>query len=135
VLLLARALSLPTGALREGSSGEGEVRALPLTEALLESEALPPPLLSEGCREALGTRGVALGDALLQPLPLPTREALALALPLPAMVYDLPANGQRLIQRAHGYHSTVLRGQITFEDGVATGALPGQLVRGQQRAR
>jgi hypothetical protein len=57
------------------------------------------------------------------------------ALPLPAMVYDLPANGQRLIQRAHGYHSTVLRGQITFEDGVATGALPGQLVRGQQRAR
>jgi N-acyl-D-aspartate/D-glutamate deacylase len=59
----------------------------------------------------------------------------ALALPLPAMVYDLPANGQRLIQRAHGYHSTVLRGQITFEDGVATGALPGQLVRGQQRAR
>lgn len=59
----------------------------------------------------------------------------ALALPLPAMVYDLPANGQRLIQRAHGYHSTVLRGQVTFEDGVATGALPGQLVRGQQRAR
>jgi N-acyl-D-aspartate/D-glutamate deacylase len=51
------------------------------------------------------------------------------------MVYDLPANGQRLIQRAHGYHSTVLRGQVTFEDGVATGALPGQLVRGQQRAR
>ena len=58
-----------------------------------------------------------------------------LALPAPAMVYDLPANGQRLIQRAQGYHTTVLRGQVTFENGVATGALPGQLVRGRQAAR
>jgi N-acyl-D-aspartate/D-glutamate deacylase len=49
--------------------------------------------------------------------------------------YDLPANGQRLIQRAQGYHTTVLRGQVTFENGVATGALPGQLVRGRQAAR
>ena len=58
-----------------------------------------------------------------------------LALPVPAMVYDLPANGQRLIQRASGYHTTLLRGQVTFEAGEATGALPGQLVRGRQAAR
>ena len=56
-----------------------------------------------------------------------------LALPEPRMVYDLPANGQRLIQRANGYHATLLRGQVTFEEGEATGVLPGQLVRGRQR--
>ncbi len=57
-----------------------------------------------------------------------------LALVAPEMVYDLPASGQRLIQRARGYHTTMLRGQVTFEDGRESGALPGRLVRGQQRA-
>ena len=56
-----------------------------------------------------------------------------LALPAPQMVYDLPAAGQRLIQRATGYHATLLRGQVTFEEGETTGALPGKLVRGAQR--
>lgn len=55
-----------------------------------------------------------------------------LALPSPEMVYDLPAAGQRLIQRASGYHTTLLRGAVTFEKGEATGNLPGQLVRGPQ---
>ena len=54
-----------------------------------------------------------------------------LALPMPEMVYDLPANGQRLIQRATGYRMTMLRGEVTFENGEATGALPGGLVRGR----
>jgi N-acyl-D-aspartate/D-glutamate deacylase len=58
----------------------------------------------------------------------------ALALEIPAMVSDLPANGQRLIQRARGYHTTLLRGQVTFEDGNATGNLPGRLVRGAASA-
>lgn len=58
----------------------------------------------------------------------------ALALPAPEMVYDLPADGQRLIQRASGYHTTLLRGEVTFSNGEATGALPGQLVRGRQPA-
>ncbi len=58
-----------------------------------------------------------------------------LSLPVPEMVYDLPASGQRLIQHARGYHTTVLRGQVTFEDGQATGNLPGRLIRGPQRSR
>ena len=58
----------------------------------------------------------------------------ALALPAPEMVYDLPASGQRLIQRADGYVATMLRGAITFEHGESTGALPGRLVRGRQAA-
>lgn len=58
-----------------------------------------------------------------------------LALPSPEMVYDLPAAGQRLIQRAVGYHTTMLRGQVTFQNGESSGALPGRLVRGAQRPR
>ena len=50
-------------------------------------------------------------------------------LPLPEMVYDLPASGQRLIQKAHGYELTLVNGEVTFESGSHTGALPGKLVR------
>ena len=50
----------------------------------------------------------------------------------PRMVRDLPANGPRLIQRANGYVATLCAGQVTFEEGEHTGALPGRLVRGPQ---
>jgi N-acyl-D-aspartate/D-glutamate deacylase len=56
----------------------------------------------------------------------------ALRLHEPEMVYDLPAGGRRLIQRADGYVATVKRGQIIAQDGEMTGALPGRLVRGPQ---
>jgi N-acyl-D-aspartate/D-glutamate deacylase len=52
----------------------------------------------------------------------------------PEMVYDLPADAGRLVQRARGYVATVKRGQPIFEDGEPTGALPGRLVRGPQAA-
>ncbi|MFN0148161.1 MAG: N-acyl-D-amino-acid deacylase family protein [Dehalococcoidia bacterium] len=52
----------------------------------------------------------------------------------PEMHYDLPAGGKRLLQRAEGYRYTLQSGQVTFEDGVHTGALPGRLVRGAQAA-
>ncbi len=48
----------------------------------------------------------------------------------PEMVFDLPAGGRRLAQRAEGYRMTLLSGEVTFEDGVSTGALPGALIRG-----
>ncbi len=53
----------------------------------------------------------------------------------PTLVYDLPAGGRRLMQTASGYRTTIKRGTVTFEDGVHTGELPGQLVRGAQSAR
>lgn len=56
-----------------------------------------------------------------------------LQLHAPEMRYDLPAGGKRLVQRADGYAATILSGQVTFREGVATGALPGRLVRGAQR--
>jgi N-acyl-D-amino-acid deacylase len=53
----------------------------------------------------------------------------------PELVNDLPAGGKRLLQRAEGYRATIVSGVVTFEDGVATGAMPGQLVRaGRQLA-
>jgi len=58
----------------------------------------------------------------------------ALAIVPPEMIFDLPADGRRLVQRARGYRSTIKRGQVIFEDGQPTGALPGRLVRGPQAA-
>jgi N-acyl-D-aspartate/D-glutamate deacylase len=51
----------------------------------------------------------------------------------PEMVYDLPAGGKRIIQRADGYRATVCGGEVTYEFGEHTGAMPGRLVRGGQR--
>ena len=52
----------------------------------------------------------------------------------PEAIHDLPAGGKRLVQRVEGYKFTVKSGQVTFEDGVHTGALPGTLVRGGREA-
>jgi len=52
----------------------------------------------------------------------------------PVMKWDLPAGGKRLLQRAKGYRATIVSGETTYRDGEATGALPGKLVRGPQRA-
>ncbi|MCU1393935.1 MAG: amidohydrolase [Ilumatobacteraceae bacterium] len=57
-----------------------------------------------------------------------------LALDPPEIVHDLPAGGKRLLQKAHGYLHTFVSGTETYAGGVATGALPGRLVRGQQAA-
>ena len=54
----------------------------------------------------------------------------ALALHRPSMVADLPAGGNRLLQKASGYVATVKTGRVTYRDGEATGALTGMLVRG-----
>jgi N-acyl-D-aspartate/D-glutamate deacylase len=58
----------------------------------------------------------------------------ALAIDAPTMVYDLPAGGRRLIQRARGYGATVKRGVVVREDDESTGELPGLLLRGAQAA-
>jgi N-acyl-D-amino-acid deacylase len=50
----------------------------------------------------------------------------------PEIVYDLPAAGRRLIQKVDGYRYTVCSGEVIYEDGVPTDALPGKLSRGPQ---
>ena len=47
----------------------------------------------------------------------------------PELVYDLPAGGRRLVQRADGYEMTMLSGVPVLEKGVRTEAMPGRLVR------
>jgi N-acyl-D-aspartate/D-glutamate deacylase len=58
----------------------------------------------------------------------------ALTLQPPEMVHDLPAAGRRLMQGVTGYRYAIVSGDIIYEDGRPTGALPGQLVRGAQGA-
>ena len=53
----------------------------------------------------------------------------------PYVTHDLPAGGKRLLQKASGYDTTVLSGQITYRHGEPTGALPGRVVKGQRAAR
>jgi N-acyl-D-aspartate/D-glutamate deacylase len=48
------------------------------------------------------------------------------------IVADLPDGGRRLHQNATGYDATIVAGEVTYRNGVATGALPGRLVRGAQ---
>jgi N-acyl-D-aspartate/D-glutamate deacylase len=52
-----------------------------------------------------------------------------LRLHAPEMVFDLPAEGRRLIQHVDGYRATVVAGRVTYIDGEPTGERPGRLVR------
>ena len=52
----------------------------------------------------------------------------------PAIVNDLPAGSARLNQNARGYLATIVAGEVTYENGNPTDALPGRLVRGAQSA-
>lgn len=50
----------------------------------------------------------------------------------PKVVFDLPANGRRLVQTAHGYRATLVNGMQTVDNDEFTGELPGKLIRGPQ---
>lgn len=55
-----------------------------------------------------------------------------IALYRPEAIADLPNGAKRLGQKAEGYDATIVAGIVTYRNGVATGALPGRLVRGAQ---
>ena len=57
-----------------------------------------------------------------------------LLLHAPEVAHDLPGGGRRLVQRAEGYSATIVSGAVVHRGGVATGSLPGRLVRGPQAA-
>ena len=52
-----------------------------------------------------------------------------LELRAPEMVFDLPAGGRRLIQKADGFVATLVAGETVLGNGEVTGARPGQLIR------
>ncbi len=47
----------------------------------------------------------------------------------PEIVHDLPAGGARLQQKADGYLATIVSGEVTYQNGEPTDALPGRLLR------
>lgn len=48
---------------------------------------------------------------------------------VPEIVHDLPAGGKRFQQKANGYLATLVNGLMTYQNGEATGDLPGRLIR------
>jgi N-acyl-D-amino-acid deacylase len=42
---------------------------------------------------------------------------------------DFPGGERRLVQKPTGLRYTIVNGEVTFEDNVCTGALPGKLLR------
>jgi len=57
-----------------------------------------------------------------------------LKLKTPHIVHDLPGGGSRFLQDAEGIVATFVSGQPIYEQGEATGSLPGKLIRGPQTA-
>jgi N-acyl-D-aspartate/D-glutamate deacylase len=45
------------------------------------------------------------------------------------VAHDFPGGEWRRIQRAKGYHTIIVNGEVTFVDGACTGAIPGKLLR------
>src|SRR5262245_9178922 len=146
------------GALHEMLVHPGTVRGVGDGGApcgLLCAPWLPTYMLSHGARDRDGGERLGLEEAvaiqtrrtaalygfddrgLLAPGHLADVNVIdldALGIDPPEMVYDLPAGGRRLIQRARGYVATVKRGEVVLEDDKATGARPGRLLRGPQPA-
>ena len=52
----------------------------------------------------------------------------------PRMAHDLPGQARRLLQRSEGYVANLVAGETVLENGEATGARPGRLLRGPQAA-
>lgn len=57
-----------------------------------------------------------------------------LVLHAPVVRHDLPGGGRRLDQSASGYVATIVNGRVIRRDDRPTGARPGRVVRGAQRA-
>ena len=53
-----------------------------------------------------------------------------LAPELPTLVRDIPTGAERLVQKCVGIKNTIVNGQVFMRDGQHTGALAGQLMRG-----
>jgi N-acyl-D-aspartate/D-glutamate deacylase len=50
---------------------------------------------------------------------------------LPTVQKDLPGGARRLVQKAEGIRATIVNGTVTFEEGKATGAFAGEVLKGK----
>jgi N-acyl-D-aspartate/D-glutamate deacylase len=53
---------------------------------------------------------------------------------LPTVEKDLPGGARRLVQKAEGIQATIVNGAVAFEDGQATGAYGGEVLKGRLAA-
>ena len=49
---------------------------------------------------------------------------------MPTVETDLPGGSRRLVQKADGITATIVNGQVALEDGIASGNLAGQVIKG-----
>jgi N-acyl-D-aspartate/D-glutamate deacylase len=95
-----------------------------------------PYLVQQHCRDTARTVGL-FDRGVLAPgyrADINVVDYDGLRLRKPEIVPDLPAGGKRLLQRADGWTHTIVAGIETYNNGEATSALPGRLVRGAQPA-
>ena len=50
---------------------------------------------------------------------------------LPTVERDLPGGARRLVQKAEGIRATLVNGALAFENGEATGAYAGTVLKGK----
>jgi N-acyl-D-aspartate/D-glutamate deacylase len=50
---------------------------------------------------------------------------------LPTVERDLPGGARRLVQKAEGIRATVVNGAVAFDNGEATGAYAGTVLKGR----
>jgi N-acyl-D-amino-acid deacylase len=50
---------------------------------------------------------------------------------LPTVERDLPGGARRLVQKAEGIRATVVNGTVAFENGEATHAFAGEVLKGK----
>jgi N-acyl-D-amino-acid deacylase len=113
--------SMPTFMLTHWTRDRSRGKTLPL-EYIVQKQTQDTARLY-----GLGDRGT-VEPGMLGDLNLIDYDALTLGAPF--VQADLPAGGRRLLQKASGYQVTIKKGCVTFEDGEATGATPGRLLRG-----
>ena len=49
---------------------------------------------------------------------------------MPTVETDLPGGSRRLVQKADGITATIVNGQVALENGIASGNLAGQVIKG-----
>lgn len=115
--------SFPTFVLTHWARDAAPADRLPLTYLVAELTARPADAVG------LTDRG-SLAPGMKADINIIDHDRLKLL--APRIVHDLPNNGKRLVQDSEGYRSTIVNGVVTYRDGVATGRLPGRLVRANQ---
>lgn len=112
--------SFPTYFLQRWVRDAEEDQRIPLADAIAELTSRPAAAVGMTDRGRLAT-GLKADINLI--------DFEALRLHVPTIKYDLPAGGKRMHQAADGFVATIVSGEVTYERGEPTGALPGRLVR------